>query len=62
MIFLYFFVVLEFELRAYTWSTQPDLFGDGFFKIEACELFVWAGFELRDLPDLCFLSKAGLQV
>jgi hypothetical protein len=38
-----FFVVLGFELRAYTLSHSAALFCDGFFEIGSRELF--AGFE-----------------
>jgi hypothetical protein len=43
----FFFVVLEFELGAYTLShsTSP-FFMMGFFEIGSHDLFVWAGFEL----------------
>jgi hypothetical protein len=46
--FFFSFVVLGFELRAYTLShsTSPFL-GWGFFKIGSHELFAQAGFELQ---------------
>jgi hypothetical protein len=57
ILFIYFFVVLRFELRAYTLShsTNP-LFCDGFFEIQSRELFapVASNFEP---PDLCLLSS-----
>jgi hypothetical protein len=38
---------LEFELRAYTLSPSTNpFFVMGFYEIESCELFAWAGFEL----------------
>jgi hypothetical protein len=45
VIFCLVFVILEFELRAYTLShsTNPFLC---FFEIGCSELFAWAGFEL----------------
>jgi hypothetical protein len=45
-IYLFIFVVLEFELRVYTLShpTSP-LFMMDFFKIGSHNLFAWAGFE-----------------
>jgi hypothetical protein len=41
-----YFVVLGFELRAYTLShsTSP-FFVMGFFEIGSCKLFAWAGLE-----------------
>jgi hypothetical protein len=48
--FLFFFVILGFELRAYTLSHSPALFVKGFcfcfcFQIGSHELFAQAGFE-----------------
>jgi hypothetical protein len=40
----FFFVVLGFELRAYTLSHSTR---NVLFLIESCELFAWAGFELQ---------------
>jgi hypothetical protein len=41
-----FFLVLGFELRAYTLSHSTSPFCDRFFfKIGSLELFVWTGFE-----------------
>jgi hypothetical protein len=46
-LFFFFFVVLRFELRAYTLSQPAALyfFVKGFFEIGSCELFAWAVFE-----------------
>jgi hypothetical protein len=42
---VFFFVVLGFELRAYTWTNSTNyFFVMGFFETGSCELF--AGFEL----------------
>jgi hypothetical protein len=50
----FFFLVLGFELRAYTLSHSTSLFIVlGIFKIGSCELFTLAGFEpqsSRSLP------------
>jgi hypothetical protein len=48
--YLLLFVVLGFELRAYTLShttSHPSFFCEGFFEIGSHELFAQAGFELR---------------
>jgi hypothetical protein len=47
VIIFFLFAVLGFEHRAYTLSqsTRP-VFVIGFFKIESCDLFAWAGLEL----------------
>jgi hypothetical protein len=44
--YYYYFVVLGFELRAFTLnhSTSP-IFVMGFFEIRSHEPFAWAGFE-----------------
>jgi hypothetical protein len=45
-LFLFFFAMLGFELRAYilSYSTCP-IFVMGIFEIGSHELFAWAGFE-----------------
>jgi hypothetical protein len=47
-VFVCFFEVLGFELRAYTLShsTNP-FFVKGVFEIASRKLFAWAGFELQ---------------
>jgi hypothetical protein len=54
--FFFFFVVLGFELRAYTLSHSINSFlVKGIFKIESRELFASAASNCN-LPDLCLLS------
>jgi hypothetical protein len=58
---VFFFLVLELELRAFTLShsTSPffcDFFF--FFEIGSLKLFAWSGFEPH-LPDPCLLSSKG---
>jgi hypothetical protein len=48
--FSFFFVVLEFELRAYTLSRSTSLvFVMGFFKIGSFELFAWGWLQTMTL-------------
>jgi hypothetical protein len=51
-----FFLVLGFELRAYTWSTSQPFSVKGFFEIESRNYLHGLALNLN-LPDLCFLSS-----
>jgi hypothetical protein len=52
-LFLFFLVVLEFELRAYTLS---HFYVMGFLKIGSFQLFAWTGFKSCS-SDICLLSS-----
>jgi hypothetical protein len=46
LLHVFLFSVLGFELRTYTLShSTSSFFVMGFFEIESCELFAWAGLE-----------------